>query len=82
MCYNVKRMCIKSSRREGSANKRGMRRDGKFINHYFIDYNLILRRSLPHPSEGRGVQIKRGMRIDGKFINHHFIDYNLIVNRL
>ncbi|MES5168672.1 hypothetical protein ABVC73_09535 [Prevotella melaninogenica] len=40
--------------------KRGMRIDKESIDDYFIDYNLILRRSLPQPSEGRGVQIKKG----------------------
>ncbi|WP_287340893.1 hypothetical protein, partial [Prevotella sp.] len=69
-------------RREGSADKRGMRIDGKFIYHHFIDYNLILRRSLPLPLRREGSADKRGMRIDRKFIYHHFIDYNLIVNRL
>jgi len=59
-----------------------MRIDGKFINHYFIDYNLIVRRSLPQPLRREGSADKRGMKIDRKFINHHFIDYNLIVNRL
>jgi len=40
-------------RREGSADKRGMKIDGKFINHHFIDYNLIVRRSLP-PTPPKG----------------------------
>ena len=62
--------------------KRGMRIDGKFINHYFIGYHLIVRRSLPQPLRREGSADKRGMRIDGKFFNHYFIDYNLIVNRL
>ena len=62
--------------------KRGMRIDGKFINHYFIGYNLIVRRSLPQPLRREGSADKRGMRIDGKFIGNYFIDYNTILNRL
>ena len=62
--------------------KRGMRIDKESIDDYFIDYNLILRRSLPQPLRREGSANKRGMRIDGKFINYYFIDYNLIVNRL
>ena len=62
--------------------KRGMRRDGKFINHYFIDYNLIVRRSLPLPLRKEGSADKRGLRIDRKSIGDYFIDYNTILNRL
>jgi len=59
-----------------------MRIDGKFINHHFIDYNLILIRSLPLPLRREGSADKRGMRIDRESIDDYFIDYNLIVNRL
>ena len=62
--------------------ERGIRIDRKFINRHFIDYNLILRRSLPCSSEGRGVQIKREIRIDRESIDDYFINYNLIVNSL
>ncbi|MBF1609638.1 MAG: hypothetical protein HXO38_07370, partial [Prevotella sp.] len=62
--------------------KRGMMIDGKFIYHHFIDYNLILRRSLPPPLRREGSADKRGMRIDRKSIDDYFIDYNLILNRL
>jgi len=40
--------------------KRGMRIDGKFINHYFIGYNLIVRRSLPQPLRREGSADKKG----------------------
>ena len=69
-------------RREGSADKRGIKIDGKFINHYFIDYNLILRRGFPLPLRREGSADKRGMRIDRESIDDYFIDYNLIANRL
>jgi hypothetical protein len=39
--------------------KRGMRIDGKFIYHHFIDYNLILRRSLPLPLRREGSANKK-----------------------
>ena len=44
-------------RREGSADKRGMRMDRESIDDYFIDYNLILRRSLP-PTPPKGGECK------------------------
>ncbi|WP_287359389.1 hypothetical protein, partial [Prevotella sp.] len=69
-------------RREGSADKRGMRIDGKFIYHHFIDYNLILRRSIHLPLRREGSADKRGMRMDRESIDDYFINYNLIVNRL
>ena len=62
--------------------KRGMRIDRESIDDYFIDYNLILRRSLPLPLRREGSADKRGMRIDRESIDDYFIDYNLIVNRL
>ena len=69
-------------RREGSADKRGMRIDRESIDDYFIDYNLILRRSLPLSLRREGSVDKRGMRIDREYIDNYFIDYNLILNRL
>jgi len=48
-----------------------MRIDRKSVSSHFIDYNLILRRSLPQPLRREGSADKRGMRIDGKFINHY-----------
>ena len=46
-------------RREGSADKRGMRMDRESIDDYFIDYNLILRRSLPLPLRREGSADKK-----------------------
>ena len=59
--------------------KRGIKIDGKFINHYFIGYNLIVRRSLPQPLRREGSADKRGMRIGKKSIDNCFIDYNIIL---
>ena len=46
-------------RREGSADKRGMRIDRESIDDYFIDYNLILIRSLPLPLRREGSANKK-----------------------
>ena len=62
--------------------KRGMRIGKESIDNCFIDYNLILRRSLPLPLRREGSADKGGMRIDRESIDNYFIDYNLIVNRL
>jgi len=59
-----------------------MRIGKESIDNCFIDYNLILRRSLPLPLRREGSADKRGMRIDRESIDDCFIDYNLIVNRL
>jgi len=46
-------------RREGSADKRGLRIDVKSVSSYFIGYNLILRRSLPLPLRREGSADKK-----------------------
>jgi len=58
-------------RREGSVDKRGMRIDRESIDDYFIDYNLILRRSLPLPLRRERSADKRGMRIDRESIDEY-----------
>ena len=58
-----------------------MRIDRKSIDDYFIDYNLILRRSLPLPLRREGSADKRGMRIDRESVSSYFIGYNLILRR-
>ena len=55
--------------------------DRESIDDYFIDYNLILRRSLPLPLRREGSADKRGMRIDRESIDDYFIDYNIILRR-